>query len=167
VEIRTLQDSEVERALDLFSAVADEGLWLATETPFDRAEARESWHDLLASDDGTLLVAADGGQPVGLAVLVGTTEAELGMLVRADRRREGIGDALVEAAVAWARGRGVRRVVLHVFPHNVGAIALYRKHGFGARGTVRHGYPRRNGERWDAIRMVKDLGAAATARDAK
>jgi len=48
-------------------------------------------------------------------------------------------------------------VVLHVFPHNTGAVALYRNHGFEERGMLRRAYARRSGERWDAIRMVKAL----------
>ena len=56
--------------------------------------------------------------------------------------------------------RGAREVVLHVFPHNAAAIALYRKHGFEDRGVVSAAYPRRNGERWDAIRMVRVIAAA-------
>jgi RimJ/RimL family protein N-acetyltransferase len=47
--------------------------------------------------------------------------------------------------------------VLHVFPHNEGAIALYEKHGFVHRGMVRRSYRRRNGEHWDAYRMVREL----------
>jgi ribosomal protein S18 acetylase RimI-like enzyme len=157
VQVRTLQDSDVEAALDLFAAVAGEGLWLATEAPFDRREVRARWKELLARDEGTLLVADVDGAPVGLAAMVGRTEPELGMLVRADRRRQGVGDALVRACVEWARGRGARRVILHVFPHNEAAIALYQKHGFVDRGTVRRAYPRLSGEQWDAIRMVKEL----------
>jgi ribosomal-protein-alanine N-acetyltransferase len=150
-------EADVEAALDLFGAVAAEGVWLATEAPLDRREVRARWRDLMDTAEGTILVAEDGGEPVGLAAMVGRTEPELGMLVRADRRRRGVGDALVVAAVAWARRHGARRVVLHVFPHNGAAIALYEKHGFGARGTVQRGYRRRNGEEWDAIRMVKEL----------
>jgi ribosomal protein S18 acetylase RimI-like enzyme len=157
VQVRRLEDADVEAALDLFAAVAGEGLWLATEAPIDRREVRGRWRDLLESDEGTLLVADDGGAVVGLAAVVGHAEPELGMLVRADRRRQGVGAALVEASVAWARGRGARRVVLHVFLHNPAAIALYQKHGFVERGIVRRGYRRRSGERWDALRMVREI----------
>ncbi len=160
--VRSLLDADVEAALDLFAAVAAEGRWLATEAPFDRAEVRARWADLVATGEGTILVAVDeGGAPVGLAAMVGTSAPELGMLVRVDRRRQGVGDALVAACVAWAREEGARRVVLHVFPHNAAAVALYRKHGFEERGVVRAGYPRRSGERWDAIRMVLELGPQA------
>jgi [ribosomal protein S18]-alanine N-acetyltransferase len=157
VHVRTLENADVEAALDLFAAVAAEGRWLATEAPVDRREVRERWRELLESGDGTLLVADDGGATVGLAALVGRTEPELGMLVRADRRRQGVGDALVLACIRWAKEHGARRVVLHVFPHNEGAIALYEKHGFVHRGMVRRSYRRKSGEQWDAYRMVREL----------
>ncbi len=149
----------MEAALDLFEAVAGEGQWLATEAPIDRREIGARWRDLMQTGEGTILVGDDAGELVGLAAMAGRSEPELGMLVRADRRRQGVGDALVRACVAWAEARGAERVVLHVFPHNTPAIALYEKHHFGARGTVRRGYRRRSGEAWDAIRMVKELRA--------
>jgi ribosomal-protein-alanine N-acetyltransferase len=157
VQVRPIEDADLEEALDLFASVAGEGLWLATEAPLDRREVRARWRDVAATGEGIVLVAEDGGAIVGLAAMVGRTEPELGMLVRADRRRQGVGDAIVEACVAWARERGARRVILHVFPHNDAAIGLYLKHGFVERGMVRKGYPRKSGEAWDAIRMVKEL----------
>jgi ribosomal-protein-alanine N-acetyltransferase len=164
VRVRTLAEPDLEGCLDLFEAVAAEGRWLANEPPIDRAEVRARWRDLLATGEGTLLVADDGGPPAGLAAMVGLLSPELGMLVRAGRRRQGVGDALVRACIAWAEGRGAREVVLHVFPHNAAAVALYRKHGFEDRGVVREAYPRRSGERWDAIRMVKLLAPAVDER---
>jgi [ribosomal protein S18]-alanine N-acetyltransferase len=159
VRVRTLAEADLEPCLDLFETVAAEGSWLATEAPIDRAEVRARWVDLRKTGEGTLLVAEDGPVFVGLAAMVGLMAPELGMLVRDGRRRQGVGDALVRACVSWAVGRGAREVVLHVFPHNVAAIALYRKHGFEERGLVREAYPRRSGEKWDAIRMVKPLAA--------
>jgi [ribosomal protein S18]-alanine N-acetyltransferase len=161
VRVRTLAEPDLEPCLDLFEAVAAEGRWLANEPPIDRGEVRARWIDLLTTDEGTLLVAEDGPLPAGIAAMVGLYSPELGMLVREERRRQGIGDALVRACVEWAAGRGAREVVLHVFPHNTGAIALYRKHGFEDRGIVKDAYPRRNGERWDALKMVKPLVPAA------
>jgi GNAT superfamily N-acetyltransferase len=158
VRVRTLADTDIEATLDLFETVAAEGLWLATEAPVDRREVAARWRDLLATGEGTLLVAEERGEPVGLAAMVGTAAPELGMLVRADRRRQGIGDALVEACIAWARGRGAREIVLYVFDHNPAAVALYRKHGFDERPNVRRSCRRRSGERWEATRMVKALG---------
>ncbi len=159
VRVRPLTDADLDRCIDLFEAVAAEGQWLATEPPIDHREVRARWRALLDSGEGTLLVAEEEGgtEPLGLAAMVGRTSPELGMLVAAGHRRRGVGDALLDAAVGWAREVGAREVVLHVFPHNTGAVALYRKHGFEERGVLRRAYPRRNHERWDAIRMVKPL----------
>src|SRR5438128_755296 len=55
--------------------------------------------------------------------------AELGLMVAATERRRGIGTALMEEGVKWARSAGITKVELHVFPHNEPAIALYKKLG--------------------------------------
>ena len=39
-------------------------------------------------------------------------------------------------AIVWARGVGVEKLVLSVYPHNTGAIALYRKFGFVQEGRL-------------------------------
>jgi ribosomal-protein-alanine N-acetyltransferase len=50
-------------------------------------------------------------------------------------RRAGIGRALCEAVVAWARERGAAAVDLEVRSGSDGAIALYKALGFGATGV--------------------------------
>src|SRR5271165_1713585 len=63
-------------------------------------------------------------------------EAEIANLaVRADRRRSGIGRALVDAAIAAAGAGGARSLYLEVRESNVGARALYQLRGFVAIGT--------------------------------
>ncbi|MGC3996005.1 MAG: N-acetyltransferase [Anaeromyxobacter sp.] len=157
--VRRLTAADLPACLELFVEVAAEGQWLATEPPIDRREVRASWEALLASGQGTLFLAEDapGGPPLGLAAMVGQARPELGMLVARAHRRRGVGEALLRAALEWARGVAAPEVVLHVFPHNEAALALYRAHGFQDRGRLQRAYPRRSGERWDAIRMVLDL----------
>jgi RimJ/RimL family protein N-acetyltransferase len=82
--------------------------------------------------------------------------ADLGLMVAASHRRRGVGTALLDAAVTWARENGVRKVELHVFPHNEGAIALYEKYGFRREG-YRHAHYRREQGYVDAILMALDL----------
>jgi RimJ/RimL family protein N-acetyltransferase len=98
---------------------------------------------------GRLSIARDGN-PVSHHV------AELGLMVAASARRRGIGTALMEEAVKWARGSGVTKVELHVFPHNEPAIALYRKLGFQEEGNRRRHY-RIAGHYVDAILMALHL----------
>ncbi len=159
MRVRTLAEPDLDAGVALFGEVAAEGRWLATEPPIDAPEVHARWRSLLRTGEGTLLLAEEdaGGAPLGLAAMVGRSSPELGMLVAAPHRRRGIGAALLEASIAWARGVGAREIVLHVFPHNTVAIALYRKHGFVERGVLRRAYARRDGQRWDAIRMVKAL----------
>ncbi|HWH54626.1 MAG TPA: GNAT family N-acetyltransferase [Gaiellaceae bacterium] len=79
--------------------------------------------------------------------------ADLGLMVDAAHRRQGIGSALLEQAVEWARGAGVEKIELHVFPHNEAAIRLYERFGFEREGIRRRHYRRRN-ERLDAVLMA-------------
>jgi RimJ/RimL family protein N-acetyltransferase len=80
--------------------------------------------------------------------------ADLGLMVSLRSRGRGVGSALLGAAEDWARAVGVRKIELHVFPHNDAAIALYERVGY-----VREGYRRaqfrRGSELVDAILMAK------------
>jgi RimJ/RimL family protein N-acetyltransferase len=83
--------------------------------------------------------------------------ADLGLMVAAGARRQGIGKALLEQAVAWARAAGVRKLELHVFPHNEPAIRLYEAFGFAREGYRAKQFWRETGY-VDAILMAYDVG---------
>ncbi len=74
----------------------------------------------------------------------------MNVATRADRRRRGIGRALVDAAVAYARARRVRHALLEVRRSNRAAIAMYRGIGFFAMGVRSKYYP----DDEDAVEMV-------------
>ncbi len=69
------------------------------------------------------------------------------------RAAKASGDGCLEAAVDWARGTGIRKLELHVFPWNEPAIQLYERFGFEREG-VRKGHYRRAGDDVDAILMA-------------
>jgi RimJ/RimL family protein N-acetyltransferase len=79
--------------------------------------------------------------------------ADLGLMVAEEARRQGVGWALMEAAVEWSRASGVRKLELHVFPWNEPAIQLYERFGFEREG-FRKGHHARAGEDVDAILMA-------------
>jgi putative acetyltransferase len=106
-----------------------------------------------------VLVAEEDGRVVARLSIArdqhpaSTHVADLGLMVAASHRRRGIGRALLEGAVEWARDAGVRKLELHVFPHNEPAIRLYEEFGFEREG-YRKAHYRRGREHVDAILMA-------------
>ena len=80
--------------------------------------------------------------------------ADIGLMVAMSARRQGVGRALIEAAIGWARSAGVRKLELHVFPWNEAAIALYDALGFEREGYRKAHYRRGDGGYVDAILMA-------------
>jgi RimJ/RimL family protein N-acetyltransferase len=90
--------------------------------------------------------------------------ADLGLMVAAAHRRQGIGRRLLEQAVGWASSSDVTKLELHVFPWNEPAIELYEGFGFRREGyRVRHYV--RAGEEVDAILMALVLPHGASGDD--
>ncbi len=145
----------MEALVALHEEVAGEGRWIAAELPIDRELLRERVRASIDAERAVRLVAVVGGDIVGQVTVEVTPYnlAYLSMWVAAGWRRRGIGTALVEAALAWARRAGAHKVVLEVWPHNGAALALYRKFGFVEEGLLRRHYPRRSGELWDVVVM--------------
>jgi RimJ/RimL family protein N-acetyltransferase len=110
----------------------------------------------------TVLVAEEDGRIVGRLSIArdqhpaSTHVADLGLMVAASHRRRGIGRSLLEGAVEWARRAGVRKLELHVFPHNEPAIHLYEEFGFEREGYRKAQY-RRGREYVDAILMAYEI----------
>ena len=69
------------------------------------------------------------------------------ILVREEHRRKGIGKMLMEHAVAFARDKRARMVVLETQSCNVGAISFYLKQGFELIGFDDAAYSNQDTER--------------------
>jgi len=82
--------------------------------------------------------------------------ADLGLMVAKRHRRLGVGRALMEQAVDWARAAGVTKLELHVFPHNLAALRLYESMGFEREG-YRKGHYIRGGTLVDAVLMAYEV----------
>ena len=89
---------------------------------------------------GVALLAWDGDEPVGLAMLAASDDpplfrpqrwAELAALyVVPGARDRGVADALLATGLAWARERGYERMRLWMTASNVPARRFYERSGF-------------------------------------
>lgn len=156
--IRSLHEADFEALLTLLEDVAAERRWIGTEPGFDRERYRDHWRKVLAGE-GALFIAFDEDRAVGYIAVHPHAEFGhvLGMLVESRARGRGVGKALLDRAVDWARERGLPDLSLLVFPHNERALALYRHAGFEQRDYYPDDVTRQTGEVWDTILMTKPL----------
>ena len=165
--IRDMRAADVAEALDVFAAVAAEGIWLGTEAGFDRHNRREVWLAGLADPVVRTRVVEDPATRRllghGTIHLARYGVAELGMNLAAEVRGRGLGGLLLDDLLDAARELGAHKVELQVWPHNEPALRLYLSRGFTVEGRIREHYRRASGQRWDAILMGLGLEADLTS----
>lgn len=122
--------------------------------PWDRRELAE----LLAMPGAFALMGFDGEAPCSFILMrAAAGEAEiLTIAVLPDRRGSGLGQLLVETALARARGQGAEVCFLEVAEENAPARALYVKTGFEVSGK-REGYYSAADGAGDALIMRRPL----------
>jgi RimJ/RimL family protein N-acetyltransferase len=165
--VRSAEPGDAEALTRLANAVsAEPEAWLISVDGEWRSagDERRYLKALRRYRDAAVYVAeADAGELVGRLSVSRDTHpasrhvADLGLMVARGWRGRGIGTALLEAAVDWARASGVRKLELHVFPWNGPALQLYEKFGFEREG-YRKGHYLRAGEDVDAILMAYRVG---------
>ena len=162
--VRRARPEDAAPLVALGSAVGREpGAWLLTSDGWRSVgDERRYLRALRRHPDAAVFVVEDEGAVVARLSVARDPHsssrhvADLGLMVAATHRRRGIGNALLEQAVAWAREAGVTKLELHVFPWNEAAIALYESFGFEREGLRRRHY-RRDGDYVDAILMALHL----------
>jgi GNAT superfamily N-acetyltransferase len=115
------------------------------EAEVNRPEER--WRSAVA--DRTRFVAESEGEVVGTvgagASDVTGTAALTALWVAPAARGRGVGEALVNVVLEWARAAGYEQLMLWVVEGNAAAESLYRRTGFRRTGSVqmvRPGDPR-------------------------
>lgn len=154
VHVRRAVPEDLEELLDGYEAVAAERVHIGGEAPVDRERRRKAWLETMdQSTPGASFVAEVDGEIVGQLGIQGEGRMDLGMWVAKEWRGKGVGTALMEAALGYAREHGAYKLALEVWPHNEAAIALYERFGFEREGYLRKHWRRRNGELWDSVVM--------------
>ena len=166
--VRRAEPADAQGLKTLGDAVGSEPEgWLVTTNGWrDVADERRYLRAIRRYPNAAVFVAEDGGTIVGRLSIARDQHpasrhvADLGLMVARSHRRQGIGTALLQAAVDWARKAGVTKLELHVFPWNTAAIALYEQFGFEQEG-FRKAHYRRGDDYVDAVLMAFRISATS------
>jgi len=120
---------------------------------FDDFWSFENLESELKAENREYIVAKDGKEIVGFAgIIISLDDAEITNIVtKKDRRREGIGNALLNELIRISKEKGKDNLSLEVNEENEYAIRLYEKNGFQVLGRRKKYYNNTN----DALIMTK------------
>ncbi|GGB18652.1 ribosomal-protein-alanine acetyltransferase [Sphingomonas metalli] len=146
------------RAGDARDVALVDALMAAFDPRYGEAWTRGQTLGVLAMPGVRLLLAEDEAGPAGFALTrTIMDEAELLLLaVAPDRRRRGVGGALLRAVIAACREQGAATLHLEVRGGNP-AVELYAAHGFHKVGERRGYYRGRDGAQYDAHTYSRTL----------
>ena len=158
ITVRREEPNDFEEVYKIFTC--PKVIWGTLQLPYP---SRETWRKRLAEpEEGRYgLVALVENKIVGRLGL--STEPRprrkhvggIGMAVHDDFQGQGVGTALLQAALDMADNwLNLQRLELTVFTDNEPAVHLYKKCGFEIEGTLRrHSF--RAGQYWDVYYMAR------------
>jgi len=148
VNIRRATPRDAKALVDHVKAIVSEPVRTAPLDPdevIDVSQEKALIEQFADSPRAVMLVAEEDGRIVGDITVRCISPrralehvASLGMSVHSGYRRRGIGRALLDAGIEWAKSIGITRLELAVFADNAPAIALYEACGFQHEGRRRH-----------------------------
>ncbi|ANH80134.1 acetyltransferase [Niabella ginsenosidivorans] len=155
VQIRAAVKTDAAALLDVGWRYLKESEFLITmadEFNFTKQQ-EEAWiRSLNERENGLLIVAVAHSKIVGSLDLRGEARTKvrhnaiLGIAIRKEWQRVGLGTALMQTAIRWAKEKCIlKNIWLNVHATNEPAIALYRKMGFTDAGVQRNFIRETNG----------------------
>jgi len=140
---------DVEKAVDGLQVA-----WRLVERPLDppfrssdyslSRQQREEVGVRLREGDGLYQVAEDAGKLVALLDVERErwrdTATVWNILIDRSHRRRGLGRELMSRAIEWARGQGLRGIMLETQTNNLSACRFYQTMGFKLCGLDDHFY---------------------------
>jgi putative acetyltransferase len=159
ISIRRAEPNDFEALYKIFTG--PKVIWGTLQLPFP---SKEVWRKRLAEpEDGKFSLVAMVGEEIAGHLGLGTDPNRprrkhaggIGMAVRDDFQGQGVGTALLQAALDLAdKWLNLQRLELTVFTDNEPAVRLYKKCGFEIEGTLRrHSY--RAGQYVDVYTMAR------------
>lgn len=143
--VRTATDADWASIWPFLHGILAAGETYTLERDLDEAQARAIW---MLQPPGHTVVAVDaGGRVLGSAKMnpnhrgPAAHVASASFMVDPDCAGRGVGRALGEYALAWARAQGYRAMQFNaVVETNTRAVALWRSLGFEIAGTLREAF---------------------------
>jgi GNAT superfamily N-acetyltransferase len=144
VRVRRAEPEDLPALLQLFDELdrLQRDWRLFTPRPGVSDEVTARYRRALTEVDAVAVLAEDEGEPVGMAFAEPRMPSRFsderaleisGVIVRDDRRREGIGRLLVEETLRYARERSLGWITLRTFGPNRGAMEFWEALGFTTR----------------------------------
>jgi RimJ/RimL family protein N-acetyltransferase len=144
--IRTATIDDAEGLVEYLRVILDDRMASIAdldEMMLDVHRQREHLRRMQQRSDALALVALHGDEIIGYLSLepgrrrkIGHT-VELGMSVREDWRRKGVGRELIRRAEEWASSNDrIEKISLNVFSENEAALKLYESCGFQIEGRL-------------------------------
>ena len=159
ISIRRAEPNDFEAVYKIFTG--PKVIWGTLQLPFP---SKEVWRKRLAEpEDGKFSLVAMVGDEIAGHLGLGTNPSRprrkhaggIGMAVRDDFQGQGVGTALLQAAVDQADNwLNLQRLELTVFTDNEPALRLYKKCGFEIEGTLRRN-SFRAGQYFDVYYMAR------------
>jgi RimJ/RimL family protein N-acetyltransferase len=141
--LRAVRPSDAAAVIAHVNAIAAERIYLMTERLTLSIRQEQRILRQFRGRAGCYLVAEQDGEIVGTATFARAKPEKsrhvgsLGIALRRDVRGRGLGRAMMEVGIEWARSAGIRKLTLGVFASNRRAIRLYRRLGFVPEGRLR------------------------------
>ena len=143
--IREATDEDWSSIWPFLREIVRAGETFSYDRDLTEEEAQATW--LLAPPSRTVVALDDDGSVVGTANMhpnwggPAAHVASANFMVDPGHRGQGVGRALIEYALAWARREGYRAMLFNAVAETNGpAIALYRSVGFELLATVPEGF---------------------------
>jgi L-amino acid N-acyltransferase YncA len=145
MQIRDAQPGDWEAIWPFFAEIVRAGEAYAYDPGMSEPEARELW--MVGPPGRTVVAVDDDGRVAGTANMYanrpggGSHVASASFMVDPRRSGRGVGRALGEHVLSWAKAAGFRAMQFNaVVETNTSAVALWRSLGFEILATVPEGF---------------------------
>jgi phosphinothricin acetyltransferase len=164
IEIREAHEGDLPAILDIYNDVVATSTAIYRDEPAT-LEDRRSWLAARRAEGQPVLVATDAGEVVGFAAYGGFRPwpgyrftVEHSVHVRADRRGQGVGAALMTPLIERAAALGMHVMIAGIDADNAASIRLHERLGFTKSAHLRQvGF--KFGRWLDLVLMQRMLGA--------